>query len=365
MKETLNITVLNESTNSEEILEIFHDSKLYNREGYQENFLGVKVPLPTPTAPIINAVAHNKTEGCRNSNYLDYTHFSVMFNKNMQLPFFTAVNIEGKSNELALPHESREGDKWFQDDRIIENGNAFQFKDSDYLHSNFQKGHMVRYYDPAWGETKEIKKLAMGDTFYYTNCCPQIRGFNTGSWLNLEDYSMARAIFEDGKVTVFAGPIFKKVERKKELNVPVNFWKILVYPKNDKIEAIGFLLSQEIALKNMFTELSILEKVAILEGKIVEPKLKQEDIDRLFNKKDLKRYLVKISLIEEKTGLKFGLNDFDKNKNESGTFWEKTEGEFEKLTEKERFQHLSLLEGGRFEHGDKDPFDDLEFINNM
>lgn len=361
MIEKLTITVLNESLNSEELMEINHDSELENRDGYDEGFLGINLPLPKPKTSIENSIAKNVSQSCKNQYYLDYMHFSIMFNKDKKLPYITAVNIEGKTNELAMDHESREGDKWFQDDRINVGGNNFQFGDSDYLYSGFQKGHLVRYYDPAWGENASIKKIAKGDTFYYTNCCPQIAGFNTVKWLNLENYTMARAIFENEKVTVFSGPIFNKSVVKGNLIVPINFWKILVYQKDDSLEAMGFLLSQEIAYTKMFEELAILEKIAILEEKVVKPTLTQADIDRLFNKKDLKRYMVKIELIEEKTGLDFGLNEFDINKDKNKDFYLKTEGEFEKITEKERMLEQMYYKSGQFE----EQFNDLKFISEI
>ncbi len=84
---------------------------------------------------------------------------------------------------------------------------------------------MVRYYDPAWGATEEIRKIAMGDTFHYTNCCPQLVNFNAGVWNDLEDYYISRAFFHDKKVTVFTGPIINKAERINKLPVPVNYWK--------------------------------------------------------------------------------------------------------------------------------------------
>jgi DNA/RNA endonuclease G (NUC1) len=63
------------------------------------------------------------------------------------------------------------------------------------------------------------------------------------------------------------------------LLVPLNFWKVIVYNKGNEIEAIGFLISHEIAMQKMLDELMSLEV------KRVDPSLKAEDIERLFNKR--------------------------------------------------------------------------------
>jgi endonuclease G len=50
----------------------------------------------------------------------------------------------------------------------------------------------------------------MGDTFHFTNCCPQVGKFNAGLWNDLEDYYMARSIFQDNKISVFTGFLIKQ-----------------------------------------------------------------------------------------------------------------------------------------------------------
>lgn len=299
------------------LVEALHDEKLSTRNGYDAKFLGQKVKLPTKSSQNKDRIAINKTPGKNGRNYLDYTHFSVMFNKDKKLPFFSAVNIEGKSNELAGLHEERTSDLWFQDDRVLKDKDYFQFGKNDYVGSGFQKGHMTRFYDPAWGESSEIKKIAMGDTFYYTNCCPQIGKYNAGVWNDLEDYYMARAIFQDNKVSVFTGPIFRGAIQVGKLLVPLHFWKIIVYKIKNKLEAMAFLITHEFAMEKIIDDTLIGRDTF---SKIVKPSLKASDIKRLYEEKNLKKWVVKIDLIEEKTGLSFGLSKYDINKVENTYF---------------------------------------------
>lgn len=337
------------------LLEAIHQDDLSNRIGYNKNFLGTELLLPNPPNGLENIVAKNPNPKSNGDNYLDYTHFSILFNKDKKLPFLTAVNIDGSTNELSIVHEKRTNDIWYQDERITVTSNSFQFKTSDYSGSGFDRGHMVRYYDPAWGGTKEDKKIAMGDTFHYTNCCPQLPNLNRNIWGDLEDYYMARAIFQDNKITVFTGPIFNKEKKIGNLLVPINFWKIIVYKKNDHLEAMGFIMSQELLFNKMLEEQLILED----DTKYSKPTLKQSDIDRLFTKNNIKQYVVKIALIEEKTGLNFGLNAIDANLNEVRLFnkpaIEPTADELE--VKKMKY----IMEYNTF----KNDFNDSEFINNM
>jgi endonuclease G len=305
------------------VVEAIHDVNFAGKKGYDCNFLSSIVELPTLSPDLSNSVAANQQPGRNGPNYLDYTNFSILFNREMKLPFLTAVNILGEEDELGLAHQQRTSDTWFQDERIKVQKDYFQFSNSDYAASGFQKGHMVRYYDPAWGATEKIRKIAMGDTFHYTNCCPQLANFNAGIWNDLEDYYMSRAIFQDKKVTVFTGPIFNKAKRIKKLLVPVNYWKVIVFIEGTELKALGFIISHEVAFEKMVQE-------GILTApNVVQPRLKKADIDRLFNERNLKKWVVKIKLIEEKTGIRFNLDKVDVNKLKS-RFFNKIPAEFDR-----------------------------------
>lgn len=283
------------------VLEVFRNRDFHDRQGYNPSFLGRKVPLPALPADV--HIALNSTPGPNGAHYLDYRNFSVLFDATKKLPVVTAVNITGASNTMAVSHEQRSGDKWYADDRISKGDNTFQYGDEDYKGSGLQKGHMVRYFDPAWGDDETLKKTAMGDTFHYTNCCPQIGKYNAGIWNDLEDYYMAKAIFRNKQVSVFSGPVFNKAKKIGALLVPLHFWKIIVYLEGGALKASGFLISQEPALAELA------QKELVTERKIVAPQLDDEDVERLLDK--LKSFEVKVAFIEEKTGLQFGLNDAD------------------------------------------------------
>jgi len=47
----------------------------------------------------------------------------------------------------------------------------------------FSRGHLVRRFDPCWGDSVAVAKVADSHTFHYTNAAPQVQGFNAGRWL--------------------------------------------------------------------------------------------------------------------------------------------------------------------------------------
>ncbi|MEO6000978.1 MAG: DNA/RNA non-specific endonuclease [Chitinophagaceae bacterium] len=290
-------------------LEALHSDNLENRKGYNSRFLGTIVPLPLVADSLKDDIAVLQKEIGKNGDHvLDYTHFSVVLSKSMKMPYYTAVNIDGVTNLMNMVHDARGSDAWFADPRIIQGTNKFQYSNKEYEGSGFQKGHMVRYFDPAWGSTALEKKQAMGDTFHFSNCCPQLPYYNSVVWNYLEDYYLARAIFQDKKITVFTGPVFNKAQRINGLLVPVNFWKVVVYKTKTGISAMGLIMSQE----KYFDRLKA--KSMLPDGMIPAQALTKDSIDKLYSKKELIDAKVKISLIEEKTNIRFGLNEVDEKK---------------------------------------------------
>src|ERR1043165_4727694 len=68
-------------------------------------------------------------------------------------------------------------EQWFQDPRLDA---EFQIPDVFFTKDRqaFDKGHIVRRDDVAWGKTYAALKRANGDSYHVTNCSPQVAGFN-------------------------------------------------------------------------------------------------------------------------------------------------------------------------------------------
>ena len=229
------------------------DPNYSNREGYDPEFLGagdLAVPLPKMSKAMMASAAVNRLaqEGAP-SYELPYHHFSVAFHRKRRLAYFTAVNIDGRTPL----REKREADKWSYDPRIDQEaqvGNDF------YAGTLFDRGHLVRRLDPAWGRSEGVAKAANDDTFHFTNCSPQHKRFNEGKnlWAGLEDYLLDRAGDERRRMTVFTGPVFAKGDQEyRELPIPKRYWKVAVLPsKRGGLVATAFVVSQEDLLRPLF-----------------------------------------------------------------------------------------------------------------
>jgi DNA/RNA endonuclease G (NUC1) len=255
------------------------DPNYDDREGYDPEFLGggaLRVPLPKLSEAQEEDAVVVEGASADAPFELKYHHYSVVMNRRRRLAFFTGVNIDGRTSRKP----KRDPDKWFFDPRIDQ---ALQIGNPLYKGSVFDRGHLVRRLDPAWGRTERIAKVANDDTFHFTNCSPQHKRFNEGKnlWAGLEDYLLDKASGERKRMVVFTGPVLAPDDPTYNgVAIPRQFWKVAVVARpNGKLAALGFVVSQADLIA------PVVEEAAI-------------DVARTFQ--------VPIADIEEQTGLDFG-----------------------------------------------------------
>ena len=265
------------------------DRDYTTRTGYKADFLGVPAPLPKVTAA---AVVSRMADG---SHEIPYEHFTVVMNKKRRLPLFAASNLDysAPKRRPEAGDYSRKGltglgpndlEKWFTDPRIPQQDqlpDAFYTKDG----GSFDKGHVIRREDVSWGDSREQIVRANGDTFHVTNCTPQVLGFNRSvsgedNWGDLENAIQKQAKTE--KLSILAGPILaaedKLFEGKDDfgpvkIQIPREFWKVVLANENGKLAAYAFVLQQD--LRNVPEEFRVtatwkpyLVSVAALEARL-------------------------------------------------------------------------------------------------
>jgi endonuclease G len=223
-----------------------------HRLGYDPEFLGsgpLRVEPPRLSRALELAAARLHSPAPGSCPYeLKYHHYSAVVHRSRRLAIFTAVNIEGDRAEGL----TRESDRWIRDPRVDRDA---QVGAEFYRGTPFDKGHLVRRIDPAWGPDAQVAKVANDDTFHFTNCAPQHKTLNRGLalWRGLEDFLIQRAVSDRRRVTVFTGPVF---DRDGDLNpsadpeyagvgVPRWYWKVAVAARpGGTLGALGFLVSQ-------------------------------------------------------------------------------------------------------------------------
>jgi endonuclease G, mitochondrial len=247
----------------EALVEPFHDEEFSQREGYDDRFLGVRVPLPRV---IDRKIVSKQDDG---AYILPYEHFSVVMHKTRRLALYTASNVDaapGRKQPEPGRDYTRKGltglgdndqEKWFIDPRIPaihQLPDRFFTKDR----ASFDKGHIVRREDVAWGNSFDEVRRANGDTFHVTNCSPQVAKFNRsnlkGLWGQLENLVLDQA--ETERYSVFAGPVFRSDDRfflgvddagSVRVAIPRQFWKIVVARSAGKLQTFAFVLDQDLS----------------------------------------------------------------------------------------------------------------------
>jgi endonuclease G len=259
------------------------DTDYSDREGYNPAFLGGgnrRVPLPQMTPAMVRDAAVNLDPADGAPKYeLPYHHYSVVLNSKRRLAFFTAVNIDGTQEQNL---GKREQDKWIRDHRVetkLQIGNEWYAKP-------FDRGHLVRRLDPAWGRSKAIAKTANDDTFHFTNCGPQHSRFNQGKhlWQGLENYLLDTATKEERRINVFTGPIFTADDPVyNQVQVPKRFWKVAAWVRPDgTMGAAGFIVSQEELLAAIGLEATAEQVARTFQARISEiEKLTKLDFGKL------------------------------------------------------------------------------------
>lgn len=254
--------------------------ELQKRKGYNPGFLGlagdVLVPMPELTAKGLKLAA--KLED--GTPHLKYQKFTVVIHKQRRLALFTAANVDWRKQSRLIDDrkpsrrelngfEKDTSEDWVTDPRI-----PFDHQLPDYFYTKddkaFDKGHLVRRDDVAWGKTFEEMQKGNGDTFHTTNCSPQTSKFNQSkfkdfNWGELENMIEKQTSAE--KVCILSGPVLDPEDRffhgkvksgvEVSIQIPTRFWKIIITNKGGKPQAFGFVLDQDLADVDLHEELIV------------------------------------------------------------------------------------------------------------
>jgi endonuclease G len=250
-----------------------HDTKYASRTGYDPDFLNdpdsdldpVSVPMPTAADPKVLATTK------AGQDVLNYQNFSIRMHAKRRLALVAACNVT-REPKLRKPEPGRDytrrglsglgendQERWFQDSRLddkLQIPDVFFTKDRQ----AFDKGHIVRREDVAWGKTYASLRRANGDSYHVTNCSPQVAGFNQSArgdvnWGDLENHVLSEASNE--RLCVFAGPVLDPKDRvfhgvaaggkPLRTRIPGRFWKVVVARVAEGIAAYGFVLEQDLS----------------------------------------------------------------------------------------------------------------------
>lgn len=158
---------------------------------------------------------------------LNHKEYTTVFSKSLKYPILVEWWIT--KNKVTCDKPTLRQDKFAPDPLLA----AHTDLANDYTKSGFDRGHMA----PA-ADNQCSGKIAMEESFYFSNMSPQYGELNRGDWKTLEMQTRELAKTLDS-VKVWTGSvgIQKKIGR---VSVPTKCWKVIYIKKTKEYRAYIF-----------------------------------------------------------------------------------------------------------------------------
>lgn len=169
----------------------------------------------------------------RQQQIIRHTGYTVSYNKDTKLPNWVSYELTRAETKGKEKRSNR-----FIADPLVKGAIA---TNADYTRSGYDKGHMAPAADMKWSP------VAMNESFYFSNMCPQHPQLNRRGWKKLEDKIRDWAV-ADSAIIIICGPVLKKQPKtigKNKVVVPQQFFKVILSPFVKPMRAIGFLFNNE------------------------------------------------------------------------------------------------------------------------
>lgn len=169
----------------------------------------------------------------RQQQIIRHTGYTVSYNKDTKLPNWVSYELTRAETKGKEKRSNR-----FIADPLVKGAIA---TNADYTRSGYDKGHMAPAADMKWSP------VAMNESFYFSNMCPQHPQLNRRGWKKLEDKIRDWAV-ADSAIIIICGPVIKKQPKtigKNKVVVPQQFFKVILSPFVKPMRAIGFLFDNE------------------------------------------------------------------------------------------------------------------------
>ena len=191
-----------------------HGSKA-STQSIQSN--GIEIPNPLYDRP---------------EEIVSYTGYTASYNKELKIPNWVAWVL----TPSRLDGDAKRTNRFLADPNIEDGGLA---DPSDYRHSGYDRGHMCQAGDNKWCD------IAMRESFYLSNICPQTKPLNSGDWNDLESKCRKWAQLHD-TLFIVCGPVIEPNKAyqaigENKVAVPEVYYKVVLRMDGGNPKAIGFL----------------------------------------------------------------------------------------------------------------------------
>lgn len=171
---------------------------------------------------------------------IEHTGYTTCYNLDWLIPNWVAYDLTTEERQGTVPRPKRP----FEPDPLVKGRSA---EHRDYTNSGYSRGHMAPAADMKWSE------VAINESFYLSNICPQKAELNSGVWERLEQ--RVRALAAEETVYICCGPIMSDNPQRIGANgvaVPDGFFKVLCMQRKGRWQAIGFIFPNEGCKGSMF-----------------------------------------------------------------------------------------------------------------
>ena len=180
--------------------------------------------------------------------------FSIEYNTEKRHSKWVAFTFDGITSQANWNRNNWESTKWegdpFQPDPLLPHD--VRIGDEEHRRDRYDRGHLCASADRLYSKDSNEQ------TFYYSNISPQLGGFNTGIWLDLENkvqnwgsnhtmrdtlYVVKGGTIRDGEYYDSRGQhgiIVKDINKMSGIVVPAHFFMALVCRKSDSFYGIAF-----------------------------------------------------------------------------------------------------------------------------
>ena len=207
--------------------------------------------------------------------------YTLSYNRNLKIPNWVAWEL---TPAKLVERESRT-DKFLPDPDLPE---SEAVTTDDYKRAGMDRGHMCPAGDNRW------HWMAMQESFYMTNICPQNHNLNRGDWKELEEACRNWAK-KEGKIYIVCGPVLyqqphRTIGKKHKITVPEGFFKVILCTNGKLPKAIGFIYKNAAGSRPMEAYASTVDAVERITGIDFFPALPDEIEKKVEAEYDLKQW---------------------------------------------------------------------------
>lgn len=207
-----------------------------------------------PFAPDANSLMTVVIPDSIPSTPVAYTGFSISFNPALHIPNYVVWELTDEETRGKHPRK----DNFRPDENVAGSADTY-----DYLYSGYDRGHMAPAADMKWDS------LAMDESFFMTNMCPQAKSLNTGAWKTVEEKCRTWAQ-RDSALIIIAGPVLNPRPHEyigdNRVAVPRSFFKVILAPYANPIRAIAFHMPNGYIKGGMQATVTSVDNIEALTG---------------------------------------------------------------------------------------------------